>query len=342
VILAPRAAPRPRALVLAALVLALLLAAPLLLDRYSLSVLILVLYFAYLGQAWNVMMGFAGLLSIGHALYIGLGAYTSAALFVHLGVPALLGAIPAMALSAVAGAAVAWLGFRFRIGGVYFALLTIAFAEVARIGFDHIQWTGASGGFFIPVEAGKRFDLLHLRGGIAMYYYAMLALAAGALALCAALLRSRLGYYWLAIREDVEAARALGIDVFRCRLAAVMLSAAMTGLGGVFNAFYYNNLFPENVFAIGRSVDLLLAPIVGGLGTLIGPILGAFLLTPLGELLLGATRALGVELPGFELVIHGVVLIAIIRALPGGIWPWLARRAAPRQERAALRPDEAA
>ena len=306
--------------------LAFLLLAPWLVDRYTLSILILVLYFAYLGQAWNVMMGFAGLLSIGHALYLGLGGYIAAGLYVHFGVPALVGLVPGMAAAALAGAAIGWLGLRFRIGGVYFALLTIAFAEFARIGFDHIEWLGASGGLYLPVVAGGGFDLLHLRGGIAMFYYLALALASGALALCVALMRSRLGYYWLAIREDEAAAQALGIDLFRCRMAAVVLSAAMTSVGGTFIAFYNNNLFPESSFAIGRSIDIILGPIVGGLGTLAGPILGAFLLTPLGELLLGATQATGVDLPGLELVIHGLLLVVIIRALPGGLWPWVERR----------------
>ena len=141
----------PRVLWLAALLLAFLLLAPWLVERYTLSILILVLYFAYLGQAWNVMMGFAGLLSIGHALYVGLGAYVSAGLFVHFGVPPLLGLVPGMLAASLAGAAIGWLALRFRIGGVYFALLTIAFAEFARIGFDHIDWLGASGGLFLPV-----------------------------------------------------------------------------------------------------------------------------------------------------------------------------------------------
>ena len=317
--------PRPT-LFLAAAALILLLAAPFMVGRYTLSILILVLYAAYLGQAWNVMMGFAGLLSIGHALYVGLGAYAAAALFVHFGVPPLLGLFPGIALAAAAGAVIGWLGFRFRIAGVYFALLTIAFAEVARIGFDHIDWLGGSGGLFIPVAAEKRLDLLDLRGGIEMYYYLILALAAAALLLSAGLLRSRLGYYWLAIREDEEAARSLGINLFRARIAAVLISAAMTALAGTFNAFYNSNLFPEHIFSIGSSIDIILAPIVGGLGTLMGPIVGAFILAPLGQLLLSLTTALGLDLPGLELVIHGLLLVVIIRALPGGLWPWLKHR----------------
>ncbi len=198
----------------------------------------------------------------------GSGPISPAELFVHYGVPAALGLLPAMAAAALAGLVIGGLAFRFRIGGVYFALLTIAFAELARIGFDHIDWVNASGGLFLPVEPGRRFDPLHMRGGLTLYYYVILALAAGALAFSALLLRSRLGYYWLAMREDAEAARALGIDVFRCRLAAVAISAAMTAAGGVFNAFYYNNIFSETIFSIGSSIELLLAPVVGGLGTL--------------------------------------------------------------------------
>jgi branched-chain amino acid transport system permease protein len=311
----------------------LLVAAPLVTGRYGLAVLIQIFYLAYLGQAWNIMMGFAGLLSLGHALYIGLGAYIAGGLFVHYGIPAAIGLFPAMAAAAAAGVAIGWLGFRFRIGGVYFALLTIAFAELARIGFDHLDWVNASGGLFLPVDTSARFDLLHLRGGIALYYYVMLGLAGGALALSALLLRSRLGYYWLAIREDEEAARALGIPVFRCRLAAVALSAAMTAAGGVFNAFYYNDIFAETIFSVGSSIEILLAPIVGGLGTLMGPILGAFILTPLDEVIADLTAATGVTLPGIGLALNGLFLVIVIRALPGGVWPWIARHLFARRAR---------
>ena len=138
--------------ILAALLLAAFLAAPLIADRYLLSVLILVLYFAYVGQAWNLLMGFAGQLSLGHALYLGLGAYTAAALWIHFGIGPWGGVFLAIPISALCGAFIGWLGWRFSIEGVYFALLTIAFAEFTRIGFDHWDFTGASAGFFLPVQ----------------------------------------------------------------------------------------------------------------------------------------------------------------------------------------------
>src|SRR6185369_14640098 len=141
---------------------------------------------------------------------------------------------------------------------------------------------------------------------------------------CHALLRSRMGYYWLAIREDEEAARALGIDTFRCKLLAVVTSAGMTALAGVFWAFYYNNLFPEQVFHISRSIEIILGPIIGGVGTLFGPIIGAALLALLAD---GTTEILAVtgwEIPGLKQLIYGIALFVVITLLPHGVWPALA------------------
>jgi branched-chain amino acid transport system permease protein len=135
-----------------------------------------------------------------------------------------------------------------------------------------------------------------------------------------------MGHYWLAIREDEEAALAIGIDTFRYKMAAVTISAAMTAFAGVFYAFYYNNLFPEQVFHISRSVELIVGPIIGGMGTLIGPIVGAALLTGLAECLNGALAIAGIDLPGAKQVLYGACLLFVIIALPGGVWPWLARR----------------
>jgi branched-chain amino acid transport system permease protein len=324
-----------RALLLLGAVLALLAAAPVFVSGYVLSILILALYFAYVGQAWNVMMGFAGQLSLGHALYVGLGAYVTAALFVKFGVGPWLGVWAGISIAMLAGALIGFLAFRFRIGGVYFALLTIAFAEFTRIGFDHLDWVGGSGGLFLRVTPGYN-DVLNLRGTPVMFYYVALTLAVAAFLVCAALKASRIGYYWLAIREDEEAARALGVDAFRYKMAAVLISSAMTALAGVFFAFYYNNLFPEQIFNIGRSIELLLGPIIGGLGTLFGPILGAFVLQVLAEGLRALLTGFGWEVPGAYQVFYGVALLLVVMFLPNGIWPSLSRalglhRASPRR-----------
>ena len=316
---------RRAAVLLAALGVA-LLALPGFASAYVLSVATLILFLAYTGQAWNVMMGFAGQLSLGHSLYVGVGAYAAAGLFFHFGIGPWAGVWLAIALCVAFGAAIGFLAFRFGISGVYFALLTIAFAEFTRIGFDHLDWTGGPGGLFIKVAQRDQIDLLNFRGPPAMYYYAMLALTAGAFALCAALLKSRAGYYWQAIRENEEAAQALGINTFRWKMLAVILSSAMTAVSGVFFAFYYNNLFPEQIFNISRSIEIILGPIIGGVGTLFGPILGAAVLTILADLITEVLAALGWEIPGIKQVFYGVVLLAVIMFLPHGIWPTLARK----------------
>jgi branched-chain amino acid transport system permease protein len=315
-----------RGWILLAVLLIALLVAPRFVNDYLLTVLILILYFAYTGQAWNIMMGFAGQLSLGHAIYVGLGAYTSAALYVHYGVGPWIGLLAAIPLAMACGAIIGFLAFRFGVAGVYFAILTIAFAEFARIGFDHIAYTGGSAGFFLPVAQYTQNDLWNLRGRPIMFYYVILALTVAAFLLCHLLLRSRMGYFWQAIREDEEAARALGIDTFRYKMFAVVISAGMTAVAGVFFAFYYNNLFPEQVFHISRSIEIILAPIIGGIGTLFGPVLGAFVLTGLSEAMTELLHALGIDVPGAKQVFYGFCLLVVVMALPDGIWPWFARR----------------
>jgi len=305
---------------------ALLVALPFMVGNYALSVATLILYFAYTGQAWNVMMGFAGQLSLGHALYVGVGAYAAGALFFYYGIGPWAGLWLAIALCVALGLVIGFLAFRFGISGVYFALLTIAFAEFTRIGFDHFGWTGGPGGMFLRVAQRDTWDLANFRGPPLMYYYAMLALTAGAFALCAWLLRSRAGYYWQAIREDEEAARALGINAFRWKLLAVAISAAMTAVAGVFFAFYYNNLFPEQIFHISRSIEIILGPVIGGVGTLFGPLLGAAVLTLLSDGITEALAAFGLDIPGVKQVFYGLVLLGVVMFLPHGIWPAIARR----------------
>jgi branched-chain amino acid transport system permease protein len=303
-----------------------LVALPGFVGAYALSVATLILYFAYTGQAWNVMMGFAGQLSLGHSLYVGVGAYVAGGIFFHWGIGPWAGLWLALALCVLLGLVIGFLAFRFGISGVYFALLTIAFAEFTRIGFDHLGWTGGPGGMFLKVAQRDTWDVLNFRGPPFMYYYAMLALASLAFLLCYYLLRSKAGYYWQAIRENEDAAQALGINTFRWKMLAVAISSGMTAIAGVFFAFYYNNLFPEQIFNISRSIEIILGPIIGGLGTLFGPILGAAVLTLLSDGITELLIAFGWEIPGIKQVFYGVVLLLVIVFLPNGIWPPLARR----------------
>ena len=241
------------------------------------------------------------------------------------------------------GSLIGYLGFRFSISGVYFALLTIAFAEFTRIMVDHAGFLGSTEGLFLPVSAEDRkgVDLINLRGHPTMFYYVFLALAFGALGLCRWLLRSKLGYYWQAIRDDQEAAQSLGINIFRYKMYAVMIASALAGVAGVVYAFYQNGLFPESTFGIERSIEVTLAPIVGGVGTLFGPIFGAFILTPLGEFITWSIDFLkdvgvidkSVKLNGLKLLIWGFIVVLIVLFQPRGLWPWC-------REKLRLRSDE--
>jgi len=304
----------------------LLIVLPAFVGNYGLSVATLILYFAFTGQAWNVMMGFAGQLSLGHALYVGVGGYAAGAIFYHWGIGPWAGLWVAMALCVGLGLLIGFLAFRFGISGVYFALLTIAFAEFTRIGFDHLDWVGGPGGMFLKVAQRDTWDLANFRGPPLMYYYTILFLTVIAFIACWKLLKSKPGYYWQAIRENEEAAQALGINTFRWKMLAVAISSAMTSISGVFFAFYYNNLFPEQVFNITRSIEIILGPVIGGVGTLFGPILGAVVLTALSDGLTEVLAALGWEIPGIKQVLYGVVLLAVVMFLPNGIWPAIARR----------------
>jgi branched-chain amino acid transport system permease protein len=209
---------------------------------------------------------------------------------------------------------------------VYFAILTIAFAEFARLGFDHFGWVGASAGLFLPVAQYTHNDLWRLRGSPTMFYYVLLAATIVVFAACRLMLASRIGYFWRAIREDEEAARAAGIDAFRYKMYAVVISAGITSFAGVFYAFFYNNLFPEQIFNISRSIEFILGPIIGGIGTLFGPILGAFVLEVLAEGMRGILTLFGIDVPGVKQLVFGMFLLLIVLLMPDGIWPRLAKR----------------
>lgn len=304
-----------------------LILGPAFLDRYLMSIMILVFWYAAVGQAWNIMMGFCGQLSLGHCLYSGIGGYVAALLWVNYGIPPWLAAVPAMGIACACGIVIGWLAFRYDIGGVYFALLTIAFAEMASIAFDNWAGGGGAAGLFIPLIPAADAGLWTLSGGPLQFYYLMLGLAITSFVAAAALRASRLGHEWLAIREEPEAARALGIDIYRAKLAAIIVSAAITSLAGVFYAFYQRNLFPSDAFDVSRSIIMIMGPIVGGLGTLMGPVIGALILTPLGQILIALTeRLVGHAVPGASLLAYGALLMVIISTNANGVWPGLSRR----------------
>lgn len=297
---------------------------PLGLSDFHLSVFGLVFLYAIVGIAWNLMMGYAGQLSLGHSLYFGIGAYAVAVLSERFGITPWIGMIAAFGIGAALGIAIGAVGFRFAVRGVYFALLTIAFAELARILFEHWDGIGKTAGFFLSALTPRNQPLLTLRGGATFFYYALLFTMLAAWALSMWLVNGRLGYMWRAIREDEAAARALGVEAFRVKLVAVAVSGGMTAVAGGWFALVNGSLFPDSVLGMRLSIDLIVAPIVGGLGTLFGPILGAFIIVPLNELSRDISQGAGIN--GLNLLIYGALLLGVVLLAPNGCWPWIARK----------------
>jgi branched-chain amino acid transport system permease protein len=301
-----------------AAVLALLLVLPLFVGSYGRTVLIAVFFYAYLGQAWNIIGGYAGQLSAGHAAFVGIGAYTATILSMKAGLTPWVGMLAGGVLSAVLGAVIAFLGFRFGLRGFYFVLLTVAFAEVCRIGALNTDAVGGALGLYITFTGNPwQFQFQDNRG----YYYVALALMVAATAITAAIQRRRFGVYLSAIREDENASEALGVPTFRYKMLAMLVSSFLTGVGGTFYAFYYFSLQPNTVFGIPLSVEIIIRPIVGGAGTLLGPIVGSFILTPLAELTRFYFSRGGWT--GAHLVVYGLLLIVVVLFLPRGAYPYL-------------------
>lgn len=297
-----------------------LAALPAVLSSYLTTVFILIFFYAYLGQAWNIVGGYAGQLSVGHAAFVGVGAYTSAVLFQQVGLTPWLGMVAGGALAALLGGVVGFLGFRFGLRGFYFALLTVAFAEVCRIAVNNVDAVGGAVGLYITFTGDPRdFQFPDNRA----HYYIALGLMVLATGLVAALERRRFGVYLRAIREDEVASEAVGVHAFRYKLAAMVLSSFLTGLGGTLYAFYLMSLQPNAVFGIPLSVEIIIRAVVGGAGTVWGPVLGSFILSPLGEL---SRRYLATGgWVGVHLIVYGVLLVGVVLFLPEGAYPRLAR-----------------
>ena len=272
---------------------------------------VLALFYAFIGQSWNIAGGFAGQLSFGHVVFFGAGAYTSTILQMRYGLNPWVG-LPASAIAgAVVGYVVAFLSFRAGLKGSYFALITLAFAEVLRIVANSVEITGGGLGMLIPAKPGAANFQFSERIG---FYYLMVALTVASIAIAIWLKHSRFGAQLAAIRENEDSARALGIDTFTEKIKVLMLSGALCGIGGCVFAQYFLYIDPTIVFGVEKSVEMLLVTMIGGAGTIYGPLIGAVLLAGVGDL----TRALS-SIQGLSLVLYGALLLVIIAFLPNGL-----------------------
>jgi len=263
-------------------------------------------------QGWNLLGGFGGQLSFGHAAFYGTGAYVTALLQQRYGVNAWAGAVLGVAAGALVGAAIGFLSFRAGLRGSYFALVTLAFAEVLRILANAAPLTGGAAGLLVRLDV--RADNFQFASR-ATFFYVALGCVAVALLLTWSTSRSRFGARLAAVRENEEAARALGIDAFATKLRAITLSAAITAAAGVLYVQYYLYIDSNLAYGAGVSVAALLAPVVGGVGTVLGPVIGAVALEGLGQL----TRLVAGSVPGIDQMLFGLMLVAAIAFMPGGL-----------------------
>ncbi len=277
-----------------------------------LTFVMMALYAALLAQAWNILGGYGGQFSFGHALFFGTGAYAQGVAQVAHGVNPWLALVLAVIAAAAVGGFVGALSFRYGLKGSTFALVTLAFAEVFRILALSVDFTGGGVGLMLPLKpspANLQFD--SRKGYVAL----MLGFVVAALLVTAWLRHSRLGAWLQAVRDNEDSARAVGVDPLRIKLIAITLSAAFMGAAGAFYLQVFQYIDPGIAFGAHVSVEALVGAIVGGMGTLWGPLLGALVLHALADF----TRNLFGQLPGLNMVIYGALLVLIVMFLPRGL-----------------------
>jgi branched-chain amino acid transport system permease protein len=280
-------------------------------SNHILGLLIVVMFSAYLAQAWNILGGMCGQFSFGHAAFFGIGLYTSLILQVDFGMVALAALPFAGVAGVIVGLFIGFVSFRYGLRGSYFALVTLAFAEIFRMVAGVLSITGGGTGKYLPTNLG--FE--NLQFSKVGYFYFVLLMFLLVQLLVQHITRSRLGARFAAIREDEEAASALGVDVFRYKLIAIAISGGVTGIGGAFYGQYYFYADPLIAFGASNSIEMLLAPIIGGAGTVFGPLVGAVVLRVAAEV----GQAVTGGAPGFNLIIYGVFVILIVRYMPDGL-----------------------
>jgi branched-chain amino acid transport system permease protein len=287
-------------------------------SPFFLHVCILVFLWTLLGEAWNALGGYAGQVSFGHAAFFGIGAYVTIVLFLKAGIPPWWGIF--LGGAAAAAFAVPFGFVTFRLRGPYFSLATLAVAELTKLVALNWEWaTNGSTGYLITQLPPLRVAGVTLDWESKVpFYLGALGLMAFSMTAVGLLARSRLGAWLVAIRENDEAAEAIGVDTVRAKVLTLALSAFLAGLGGGFYAFYFRYVDPDAVLNIGISMEMVFIAMVGGLGTVGGPFIGAVFLTVVGETMRERFQV-------GHLVFYGLFMMLVIRFLPEGIWGWARR-----------------
>ena len=322
------AARRRNQLVLGAAVFAVVAALPWFVkDIYLQNVLILTLMYAALSQSWNILGGYCGQISLGHALYFGVGAYVTTVLFVKYGVNPWLG----MGLGGVLAALLAMaLGYPcFRLKGHYYSIATIVIAEIALLLVHNWDYVGAALGLQWPFNPDSWATLQFARDKLPYFYFALGLLIVTWL-VTYVIEESRWGYWWRAVKDNPEAAQSLGVTVFESKMAAAAISAFFTAIGGAFYAAFVAYIDPDSVMAFRFSLLFALPAVLGGIGTLWGPAVGAAILIPLTEITRSYAGGSG---SGLDLIIYGALIVFVALLKPEGILSLFHR--SPRREETA-------
>lgn len=314
-----------KSMIIIASALVLMLIFPLFIEsQYIMHIAILILYYSLVSQAWNILSGYSGQFSFGHAAFFGTGAYTSSILLTKYAVTPWIGMLIGAAIACVIGLFIGFLSFRYKLRGAYFALGTLAFAEILRIIVQNTEFFNKTLGVLITINPDPLMFQFASRTG---YYYTILVFTILATIIVYLISKSRLGYNLVAIRENEEAAQSLGVNTFKNKMTAIALSSAITAIGGTFYAQYFLYIEPPTTFGNDVSIDILLPAIVGGMGTVFGPFIGALVIVPLGEL----TAHFFGGFAGAHLMAYGIILVLVILYLPGGIVGWYQDRVKKRK-----------
>ena len=305
---------------IAGAVLALLLIFPLVITQtFPIHVMILVFMFGMLGVAWNIMGGYAGMFSFGQAAFFGIGAYTSSYLLIAFQVNPWIGLILGGLVAALVAAAIGYPCSNLR--GHYFAIASIAFSEIVRIHFNNWSLVNAAEGITIPMMPESLANFMFHSSKLP-YYYIIMAFLLIAVIVCYFVATSKMGYYFRAIKESHDVAEVLGINVVKYRLIAIMVSAFLSAMAGTFYAQYILYIDPESVMLGAISIQIVLISMLGGAGSVLGPVLGAAILVPLSE----TTRVmLGHRGTGVDMLIYGFLITIISVYQPQGVWEWFTR-----------------
>jgi branched-chain amino acid transport system permease protein len=324
--------PWNRHLLAIAVLTVLLIPLPLILPPAQASVAVRVLIFALMSIGWNMMSGFGGMFSFGHAAYFGIGAYAGGYLLVEHNISPWIGMLVGMVLAAAFATLIGFLALRYKLRGAYFALATFAFAEMLRLWATNSEFVNRAVGYHVPLRVDTSWWWIQFEPASPNYFWIALGLTVVALVVSVQFVRSRAGQFTKAARDDEDAAATIGIPVMRYKLLTMALSAAITAVAGAFYVQYFLFIDPDLAFGSSVSIQAILPAVIGGVATIWGPVIGAVVMGPLNDVTATMLRNPPPALEflqgrgGLDVIVYGVLLIIIVLLLPQGIYGAIRKR----------------